>query len=88
MLLRGEEDEEEEYEGDDAGNVGEDALSVVVLLSLRGRPRGLGCVLVPDVGEVAVESSLGLLWEPLGRPRGLLPAGGAPSGGIVCVEGL
>lgn len=73
---------EEAGNGEDGADEGEGALSVVVLLSLRGRPRGLACVLVPDATVPAVESSLGLLWEPLGRPRGLLPAGGAASGGI------
>jgi len=83
LVLLGEEAEDEEKEGEEAGNGGE-----VVLLSLRGRPRGLSCVLVPVAVVAAAESSLGLLCEPLGRPRGRLPVGGAASGGIVCVEGL
>lgn len=79
--------EEEGGNGGDGVDEGEGALSVVVLLSLRGRPRGLAWVSEAVAAAAAAEgeSSLGLLWEPLGRPRGRLLAGGVASGGIACV---
>jgi len=57
------------------------------LTSLRQRLLGLAWLLVPGDEAVVLDSSLGLLKEPLGRPRDLFTVEGTASGGIACVEG-